>query len=164
MSSKEERRSSTSVKSLIDEISAEIERNPVVSRAISEVNNFAREVAGFVAYPPVDVIEDMGRIIVTVDLPGVAAENTRVTLEGNILTLKAQRPARTTIGGETVHRKERPEKIVRKVYLPIHVEKGEKVDAKTRMKDGVLEIEIGNPQTNIINLQGASRQADKKSD
>jgi HSP20 family molecular chaperone IbpA len=166
MSSKEEeeKRSSTFVKSLIDDISTEIEHNPVVSRTLSQVSNFAREVAGISAYPPVDVIEEMGRVIVTVDLPGVAAANTLVTLEGNVLTIKAQRTVVRTTAGGVVHRRERPENIARKVYLPIHVEKGEKIDAKTRMEDGVLEIEIGNPQINIINLQGASRQAGKKSD
>lgn len=164
MSAKEEKRGSILVKALIEEVSAEIERNGFVSKTFSEVNNFTRDVAGIAVYPPVDVIEELGKVIVTVDLPGFDAASTNITVEENILTIKAQRSSRQTIGG-VVHRKERPDKIIRRIHLPISVEKGEKVGSKTNLEDGVLEIQIENPAANVISIAGPSaRASSKKSD
>src|SRR5262245_29649629 len=45
--------------------------------------------------PPVDVVENDGAYVLTVDLPGVAEDGIDVTVERNVLTLSAQRANRT---------------------------------------------------------------------
>jgi HSP20 family protein len=88
---------------------------------------------------PMDVIRLDDQLIVTVDLPGVAADAIAVNLENRVLTISAER--RSTHGdGASVLLQERFEGAVsRRMRLPDWVD-GDKVSADHR--DGVLTVRL----------------------
>lgn len=92
--------------------------------------------------PDADVIETENQIRVTVELPGMRAENVDVSLENNVLTISGEKREERQEGDEkdTWHLSERRYgKFSRSFILPREVEQ-DRIEAGFR--DGVLRITI----------------------
>lgn len=61
-----------------------------------------------VAFPPVDVYESEDAVVVEAELPGIAAQDLQVALEGEKLVLSGALGFPTSEGEETLLRMERP--------------------------------------------------------
>jgi len=105
-----------------------------------EIDNKSREFFEFVL-PPIDLHQEGNNFIVTVDIPGFNKNDINVTMNGNVLSIKAEKKEETK--GRIVM-KQRPLSIDKKIKLPITVKEGqEKVDS-AKYTNGVLTIKIPN--------------------
>src|ERR1700674_3668797 len=57
--------------------------------------------------PPADVFEDRDSVKIMVELPGVPAEDVKISLENNILTIRGEKKQQKEETNERVHRYER---------------------------------------------------------
>lgn len=90
--------------------------------------------------PAMDVYETDDQIVVTVELPGMRAEDVEVSVEDSTLTVGGAREVSSEVEQERYHRIERRYgAFSRTVTLPPQVDTS-RVDA--RFSDGVLTIEI----------------------
>ena len=105
-----------------------------------EIDNKSREFFEFVL-PPIDLHQEGNNFIVTVDIPGFNKNDISVTMNGNVLSIKAEKKEETK--GRIVM-KQRPLAIDKKIKLPIADKEGqEKVDS-AKYTNGVLTIKIPN--------------------
>jgi HSP20 family protein len=96
-------------------------------------------VGGAAWVPAVDISELGAAYLVTVEIPGVGAEEMEITLEDGLLTIQGERHAVRGATGEKVHRSERGYGVFRRsVTLPSSHVQADKTEAETR--DGVLRI------------------------
>jgi HSP20 family protein len=90
--------------------------------------------------PAVDVSESEKEILVSADLPGVAAEDVEITVKENVLTLTGERKVEKDDKGDAYHRVERAYgSFSRSFVLPSTVDES-KVGAD--FKDGVLRVHL----------------------
>jgi len=105
-----------------------------------EIDSKSREFFEFVL-PPIDLHQEGNNFIVTVDIPGFNKNDISVTMNGNVLSIKAEK--KEEVKGRIVM-KQRPLSIDKKIKLPITVKEGqEKVDS-AKYTNGVLTIKIPN--------------------
>ena len=107
-----------------------------------EVDDKSREFFEFVL-PPIDLHEKNGNLIVTVAIPGFDKNDIKVSMNGNVLSINAEK--KDNKNGRTIM-KQRPRVIDKKMRLPITVKEGEEKVNSAKYSDGVLIIEI--PITN----------------
>ena len=90
--------------------------------------------------PPVDILEEKDKIVLTAELPGFTSDQVEVQMEGGVLTLKGERKFEGETEGRNYHRVERSYgQFVRSFTLPNNVNR----DAiKATFHDGVLSIEL----------------------
>ena len=94
---------------------------------------------GTTLVPHTDVYEEKGQLVVQTELPGITEKDLEVTLEGDVLTIKAEKKEEVTEDA-THHTGERYYgKYVRSMSLPTHVN-GDKISAT--LDNGVLELRI----------------------
>ena len=90
----------------------------VAKEFFKEIYDKSREFFEFVL-PPIDLHEENGNLIVTVDIPGFDKNDIKVSMNGNVLSISAEKKddknCRTLI-------KQRPRVIDKKMRLPITVE------------------------------------------
>ena len=86
-----------------------------------EIDNKSREFFEFVL-PPIDLHQEGDNFIVTVDIPGFNKNDIKVTMNGNVLSIKAEKKEETK--GRIVM-KQRPLAIDKKIKLPIAVKEGQ---------------------------------------
>jgi len=103
-----------------------------------EVDDKSREFFEFVL-PPIDLHEKNGKLIVTADIPGFDKSDIKVSMNGNVLSIYAEK--KDGIGGRIIM-KQRPRIIDKKMRLPITVKEGEEKVNSAKYVDGVLIIEI----------------------
>ena len=103
-----------------------------------EVDDKSREFFEFVL-PPIDLHEENGSLIVTVDIPGFDKNDIKVTMNGNVLSINAEK--KDNKNGRIIM-KQRPRVIDKKMRLPIIVKEGEEKVNSAKYVDGVLTIEI----------------------
>ena len=103
-----------------------------------EVDDKSREFFEFVL-PPIDLHEKNGKLIVTADIPGFDKSDIKVSMNGNVLSINAEKKDGT--GGRIIM-KQRPRIIDKKMRLPITVKEGEEKVNSAKYSDGVLIIEI----------------------
>ena len=90
--------------------------------------------------PPCDVFEDKDAIKIVAEIPGVTAEDVRISLENNLLTLRGEKKQQAEEKSERVHRYERNYGAFERTFaLPTTVEP-EKIDAQ--YSHGVLTVTI----------------------
>ncbi len=90
--------------------------------------------------PPVDIVEEKDRILLTAELPGFMESDVGVQMEGNVLTLRGERKSETEKEGRTFHRMERSYgQFVRSFTLPNNVDR-ERI--KASFANGLLQIEL----------------------
>ena len=103
-----------------------------------EVDDKSREFFEFVL-PPIDLHEKNGKLIVTADIPGFDKSDIKVSMNGNVLSIYAEK--KDAVNGRTIM-KQRPRIIDKKMRLPITVKEGEEKVNSAKYSDGVLIIEI----------------------
>ena len=90
--------------------------------------------------PAIDVYETKDDLVVAVEVPGVKEKDIHLSIVGDMLSLRGQRPADGQVKEESFHRIERwSGSFERHVQLPIPVQ-ADRVRASYR--DGVLEIRL----------------------
>ena len=90
--------------------------------------------------PPVDIVEEKDRILMTAELPGFQEKDIQIQMEGGVLTLRGERRSETENEGKTFHRMERSYgQFVRSFTLPNNVDRE---NIKASFHNGLLEIEL----------------------
>jgi len=110
----------------------------VAKEFFKEVDDKSREFFEFVL-PPIDLHEENDNLIVTVDIPGFVKNDIKVSMNGNVLSINAEK--KDSKNGRTIM-KQRPRVIDKKMRLPITVKEGEEKVNSAKYADGVLTIEI----------------------
>lgn len=90
--------------------------------------------------PPVDVSEDPNAVRLTVELPGVRAEDVKLSVENNMLTIRGEKKQESREERGQVRRYERSYGLFERAFaLPSTVDQ-DKIEA--RFENGILEISI----------------------
>ena len=110
----------------------------VAEEFFKEIDDKSREFFEFVL-PPIDLHEDNGNLIVTVDIPGFDKNDIKVSMNGNVLSVNAEK--KDDKNGRVIM-KQRPRVIDKKMRLPITVKEGDEKVNSAKYVDGVLTIEI----------------------
>ena len=110
----------------------------VAKEFFKEIDDKSREFFEFVL-PPIDLHEENGNLIVTVDIPGFDKNDIKVSMNGNVLSINAEK--KDNKNGRTIM-KQRPRIIDKKMRLPITVKEGDEKVNSAKYVDGVLTIEI----------------------
>jgi len=110
----------------------------VAKEFFKEIDDKSREFFEFVL-PPIDLHEENDNLIVTVDIPGFDKSVIKVSLNGNVLSINAEK--KDNKNGRIIM-KQRPRVIDKKMRLPITVKEGEEKVNSAKYVDGVLTIEI----------------------
>lgn len=106
---------------------------------MKELGNRSREFYEFVM-PAIDIVEDLNDLVVTIDMPGFAKKDIKLRIIGDTLSINAKREDEASIG--TVYYRHRPNKIDKKITLPISVSDDEKVVGTATYQDGVVTLRI----------------------
>ena len=110
----------------------------VAKEFFKEVDDKSREFFEFVL-PPIDLYEENDNLVVTVDIPGFDKNDIKVSMNGNVLSINAEK--KDNKNGRIIM-KQRPRVIDKKMRLPITVKEGEEKVNSAKYVDGVLTIEI----------------------
>jgi HSP20 family protein len=91
--------------------------------------------------PAIDIAERLDAYLVTVEIPGIAAGEVRISMRDGILTVQGRRRAAPRAAGEKIHRSERGYGAFRRlVTLPSSHVRGDGTEAAVR--DGVPRIRV----------------------
>ncbi len=112
-----------------------------------ELDNRSREFYEFVM-PAIDMVEDGSDLVVTIDLPGFDKKDINLRIIGNVLSISAKRAQEEGFG--TVYYKHRPNKIDKKVWLPISVKDEDKIVGKATYENGVVTLRVPIPKSTNI--------------
>ena len=110
----------------------------VAKEFFKEVDDKSREFFEFVL-PPIDLHEENDNLVVTVDIPGFVKNDIKVSMNGNVLSINAEK--KDNKNGRTIM-KQRPRVIDKKMILPITVKEGEEKVNSAKYADGVLTFVI----------------------
>ena len=110
----------------------------VAKEFFKEIDDKSREFFEFVL-PPIDLHEENDNLVVTVDIPGFDKNDIKVSMNGNVLSINAEK--KDVANGRAIM-KQRPRVIDKKMRLPITVKEGEEKVNSAKYVDGVLTIEI----------------------
>ncbi len=114
-----------------------------------EIGRRSREFYEFVM-PAIDMYEDENGLIVKIDLPGFKRDEIKISVEEDILSIRAKRiePQDESLG--TILYKQRPIQIDKRISLPISIKKGEKVTGTATYSDGVVTLRIPISRVGVI--------------
>ena len=91
-------------------------------------------------YPAVDISESGDNVVVTAELPGTKAEDVKVTVSNDVLTIQGEKKRETKTEEGQVHRTERSYgSFMRSFHLPYAVN-ADKISAHHR--DGILTVTV----------------------
>ena len=110
----------------------------VAKEFFKEIDDKSREFFEFVL-PPIDLHEENDNLVVTVDIPGFVKNDIKVSMNGNVLSINAEK--KDNANGRPIM-KQRPRVIDKKMRLPITVKEGEEKVNSAKYSEGVLTIEI----------------------
>ncbi len=110
----------------------------VAKEFFKEVDDKSREFFEFVL-PPIDLHEENDNLVVTVDIPGFVKNDIKVSMNGNVLSINAEK--KDNKNGRTIMN-QRPRVIDKKMRLPMTVKEGEEKVNSAKYVNGVLTIEI----------------------
>ena len=111
------------------------EMNRLMANSPGRTTETGREYALF---PAVNVVEDADRFTITAELPGLTADDVKVTLAENVLTVEGEKKEETEEKERNYHRIERSSGRFRRSFALPGGLQPDKVKAVTR--DGVLTI------------------------
>jgi HSP20 family protein len=95
---------------------------------------------GQMGTPAVDVMETADEVVVTASLPGIKAEDVKISLTGDVLQLSGQTAAETERKDATYHvRERRASAFSRSIALPAPVESDK---AQADFENGVLTLKL----------------------
>ena len=112
----------------------------LVSEVIKEIGNKSREFYEFVL-PPIDMYLNEKNLKVVIDIPGFAKDDIKLTLCGDILSIKAQKIADQK-ESEKLISNQRPNVIDKKVRLPVDIKQGEEKIESAKYESGILTLII----------------------
>ena len=110
----------------------------VAKEFFKEIDDKSREFFEFVL-PPIDLHEENDNLIVIVDIPGFDKNDIKISMNGNVLSINAEK--KDEKNGRVIM-KQRPRVIDKKMRLPIAVKEGEEKVNSAKYADGVLTIVI----------------------
>jgi HSP20 family molecular chaperone IbpA len=110
----------------------------MAKEVMREIGNKSREFYEFIL-PPIDMILQDNKLMVTIDMPGFDKKEIKLKLNGNILSINAKREEDEE---GTIIWRQRPHLIDKKVRLPIEVKDDEDLGTSAKYHDGVLTITI----------------------
>jgi HSP20 family protein len=109
-----------------------------LEEAFSGLRGQARRALGREEYPPVNVYSRGNEFVVQVQLPGVKQEGIDLTITGNTLAVKGERPGGDATDAGRYHRRERRAgSFVRAIQLPEDVQ-GD--GARATYRSGILTV------------------------
>ena len=112
----------------------------LVKEVIKEIGNKSREFYEFVL-PPIDMYLNEKNLKIVIDIPGFAKDDIKLTLCGDILSIKAQKIADEK-ESETLISNQRPNVIDKKVRLPVDIKQGEEKIESAKYENGILTLII----------------------
>ena len=114
-----------------------------------EIGKRLREFYEFVM-PAIDMYEEENGLVVKIDLPGFKRDEIKISIEEDILSIRARKmePQDESLG--TILYKQRPVQIDKRISLPIPVKEGEKVTGTATYLDGVVTLKIPISRANVI--------------
>jgi HSP20 family protein len=114
-----------------------------------EIGKRSREFYEFVM-PAIDMYEEENGLIVKIDLPGFKRDEIKISIEEDILSIRAKRmePQDESLG--TILYKQRPIQIDKRISLPIPIKEGEKVTGTAAYSDGVVTLRIPISRVGVI--------------
>jgi HSP20 family molecular chaperone IbpA len=112
----------------------------LVKEVIKEIGNKSREFYEFVL-PPIDMYLNENSLKVVIDIPGFAKDDIKLTLCGDILSIKAQKITDEK-ESESLISNQRPNVIDKKVRLPVDIKQGEEKIESAKYENGILTLII----------------------
>ena len=107
---------------------------------IKEIGNKSREFYEFVL-PAIDMHLTDENLKVVIDIPGFSKKDIKLTLCGDILSIKAKK-VMDEKDSKTLISNQRPNMINKKIRLPIEIKEGEEKIESAKYEDGVLMLVI----------------------
>ena len=108
----------------------------LMKEMMKEIGNKSREFYEFVL-PPIDMHLTDENLKVLIDIPGFVKEDIKLTLCGNILSIKAKKIMKEE-ESKTLISNQRPNLINKKIRLPIEIKEGEEKIESAKYENGVL--------------------------
>lgn len=108
----------------------------LMKEMMKEIGNKSREFYEFVL-PPIDMHLTDENLKVLIDIPGFVKEDIKLTLCGNILSIKAKKIMNEE-DTKTLISNQRPNLINKKIRLPIEIKEGEEKIESAKYENGVL--------------------------
>ena len=112
----------------------------LMKEMIKEIGNKSREFYEFVL-PPIDMHLTDENLKVIIDIPGFSKKDIKLTLCGDILSIKAKK-VMDEKDSKTLISNQRPNMINKKIRLPIEIKEGEEKIESAKYEDGVLILVI----------------------
>ena len=112
----------------------------LVKEVIKEIGNKSREFYEFVL-PPIDMHLTDESLKIIIDVPGFSKKDIDLSLCGDILSIKAEK-IMDDEDLKTLISNQRPNKINKKIRLPIEVKEGEEKIESAKYENGVLVLII----------------------
>lgn len=107
---------------------------------MKEIGNKSREFYEFVL-PAIDMHLTDENLKVVIDIPGFSKKDIKLTLCGDILSIKAKKIIDEK-DSKTLISNQRPNMINKKIRLPIEIKEGEEKIESAKYEDGVLILVI----------------------
>lgn len=112
----------------------------LMKEVIKEIGNKSKEFYEFVL-PPIDMHLTDENLKVIIDIPGFLKKDIELSLSGDILSIKAEKIVDEK-DSETLISNQRPDKINKKIRLPIEIKEGEEKIESAKYEEGVLILVI----------------------
>ena len=108
----------------------------LMKEMMKEIGNKSREFYEFVL-PPIDMHLTDENLKVVIDIPGFSKKDIKLTLCGDILSIKAKKVIDEK-DSKTLISNQRPNMINKKIRLPIEIKEGEEKIESAKYENGVL--------------------------
>ena len=108
----------------------------LMKEVIKEIGNKSKEFYEFVL-PPIDMHLTDENLKVIIDIPGFLKKDIELSLSGDILSIKAEK-VMDEKDSKTLISNQRPNKINKKIRLPIEIKEGEEKIESAKYEEGVL--------------------------
>jgi HSP20 family protein len=96
-------------------------------------------------YPPVNLYVNNHDLLLTLEAAGLDPAKVDVTVTGDSVTIRGERPAEAAPPGENFHRRERPTgQFARAVQLPFEVDPSQ---TEATYEKGVLSVRMARPES-----------------
>jgi HSP20 family protein len=112
----------------------------LMKEVIKEMGNKSREFYEFVL-PAIDMHLTDKNLKVIIDIPGFSKKDIELSLSGDILSIKAEK-IMDEKDSKTLISNQRPNKINKKIRLPIEIKEGEEKIGSAKYENGVLVLVI----------------------
>ena len=112
----------------------------LMKEVIKEMGNKSREFYEFIL-PAIDMHLTDKNLKVIIDIPGFLKKDIELSLTGDILSIKAEKTMDEK-DSKTLISNQRPNKINKKIRLPIEIKEGEEKIGSAKYENGVLVLVI----------------------